>query len=57
VEAAFSHRRKTLANALALSGLAGREDAVAALERIHCDKSIRAEALEPHEFVSLAEVL
>jgi 16S rRNA (adenine1518-N6/adenine1519-N6)-dimethyltransferase len=57
VEAAFSHRRKTLANALALSGVASRDGAVAALERIGRDASVRAEALAPAEFVALAEAL
>jgi 16S rRNA (adenine1518-N6/adenine1519-N6)-dimethyltransferase len=57
VEAAFSHRRKTLANALSLSGLAQREQATAALARIGRDPSVRAEALEPPEFVALAEAL
>lgn len=57
VEAAFSHRRKTLANALALSGLAPREQAVAALVAIERDASVRAESLAPAEFVALAEAL
>ena len=57
VGAAFSHRRKTLANALALSGLASRGAAVSALEAIGRDAGVRAEALEPPEFVRLAEAL
>jgi len=57
VDAAFSHRRKTLANAVALSGLASREAAVSALETIGRDAGVRAEALEPPEFVRLAEAL
>jgi 16S rRNA (adenine1518-N6/adenine1519-N6)-dimethyltransferase len=57
VESAFSHRRKTLANALALSGLVSRERAVAALESIDRRPDVRAEALEPSEFVALAEAL
>jgi 16S rRNA (adenine1518-N6/adenine1519-N6)-dimethyltransferase len=57
VEAAFSHRRKTLANAVALSGLASRQAAVAALEAIGRDAGVRAEALAPDEFVRLAEAL
>jgi len=57
VEAAFSHRRKTLPNAVSLSGLASRERAVAALEAIGRAPSVRAEALEPAEYVALAEVL
>jgi 16S rRNA (adenine1518-N6/adenine1519-N6)-dimethyltransferase len=57
VEAAFSHRRKTLANAVALSGLVPREQAVEALAAIGRDPATRAEALEPAEFVALAEAL
>ena len=57
VTAAFSHRRKTLANAIALSGLAPRERAVAALDAIGRDSNVRAEALAPREFVALAEAL
>jgi 16S rRNA (adenine1518-N6/adenine1519-N6)-dimethyltransferase len=53
VEAAFAHRRKTLANSLALAGLASREDAVAALVGLGRDPSVRAEALAPEEFVAL----
>ena len=37
VEAAFAHRRKTLANSLSLAGLASRERAVAALDAIGRD--------------------
>jgi 16S rRNA (adenine1518-N6/adenine1519-N6)-dimethyltransferase len=57
VTAAFGHRRKTLANAFALAGLASREDAVAALETIGQRPDVRAEALQPDEFVRLAEAL
>jgi 16S rRNA (adenine1518-N6/adenine1519-N6)-dimethyltransferase len=57
VEAAFSHRRKTLANALALAGYTGRDRAVAALAAIGRDPNVRAEALTPPEFVALAEHL
>ncbi len=57
VEAAFGHRRKTLANALALAGVAGRERAVEALAAIGRQADVRAEALEPAEFVSLTEEL
>jgi len=53
VQAAFSHRRKTLANSLALSGIDGA-DAIAALG---LDPSVRAEALEPERFLDLAEAL
>ncbi|HET7129830.1 MAG TPA: 16S rRNA (adenine(1518)-N(6)/adenine(1519)-N(6))-dimethyltransferase RsmA [Gaiellaceae bacterium] len=57
VTASFSHRRKTLANALALAGLVPRDGAVAALASIGRDAGVRAEALEPAEFVALAEAL
>jgi 16S rRNA (adenine1518-N6/adenine1519-N6)-dimethyltransferase len=57
VEAAFAHRRKTLANSLALSGVASRERATAALESIARDASVRAEALAPQEFVALTAAL
>jgi 16S rRNA (adenine1518-N6/adenine1519-N6)-dimethyltransferase len=57
VQAAFAHRRKTLPNSLALSGLATRERAEEALAAIGRPPSIRAEALAPPEFVALAELL
>jgi 16S rRNA (adenine1518-N6/adenine1519-N6)-dimethyltransferase len=57
VVASFAHRRKTLANALALAGLASRERAVEALDAIGRPAGVRAEALEPPEFVALEEAL
>ena len=57
VAAAFAHRRKTLPNSLELSGLATRAEAAAALERIGRDPGVRAEALEPQEFVELTRSL
>ena len=57
VAAAFAHRRKTLPNSLELSGLATRAEAVAALVRIGRDPGVRAEALEPQEFVELTRAL
>jgi 16S rRNA (adenine1518-N6/adenine1519-N6)-dimethyltransferase len=57
VEAGFGHRRKTLANSLALSGLASREHAVEALAAIGRLPSARAEELEPLEFIALTEAL
>jgi 16S rRNA (adenine1518-N6/adenine1519-N6)-dimethyltransferase len=57
VGAAFAHRRKTLPNSLELSGLATRAEAAAALQRIGRDPSVRAEALEPQEFVELTRAL
>ena len=57
VEAGFGHRRKTLANSLALSGLASRDQAVEALSAIGRLPNARAEELEPLEFIALAEAL
>jgi 16S rRNA (adenine1518-N6/adenine1519-N6)-dimethyltransferase len=57
VDAAFAHRRKTLANSVALAGIAGREQAVAALAAIGRGASTRAEALSPAEFVALEAAL
>ena len=57
VTASFAHRRKTLANALALAGIASRERAVEALDAIGRPAGVRAEALEPAEFVALEEAL
>jgi 16S rRNA (adenine1518-N6/adenine1519-N6)-dimethyltransferase len=57
VEAAFAHRRKTLPNSLALSGVATRELAEAALRALDRETDTRAEALEPVQFVALANAL
>src|SRR5687767_15774712 len=57
VEASFAHRRKTLPNSLAHSGLAERDRAAAALEAIGRVPETRAEALAPAEFVALTEAL
>jgi len=57
VSAAFAHRRKTLPNSVARAGLASREDAAAALAAIGRPAETRAEALDPREFVALAEAL
>lgn len=57
VEAAFAHRRKTLPNSLALSGLATREACEAALGVLGRKPACRAEELEAAEFVTLAEAL
>jgi 16S rRNA (adenine1518-N6/adenine1519-N6)-dimethyltransferase len=57
VEAAFGHRRKTLANALGLAGLASREAAVDALAAIGREPAVRAEALAPPEIVELASAI
>jgi 16S rRNA (adenine1518-N6/adenine1519-N6)-dimethyltransferase len=57
VEGAFAHRRKTLANSLALVDMARRETVAEALATIGRDPSVRAEELAPPEFVALAEAL
>jgi 16S rRNA (adenine1518-N6/adenine1519-N6)-dimethyltransferase len=57
VQAAFAHRRKTLANSLELAGVADRGRAVAALQAIGRDPGVRAEALPPQAFVALAHAL
>jgi 16S rRNA (adenine1518-N6/adenine1519-N6)-dimethyltransferase len=57
VQAAFAHRRKTLPNSVALAGLAGRTDVIAALEQLARPPEVRAETLAPDEFVRLAELL
>jgi 16S rRNA (adenine1518-N6/adenine1519-N6)-dimethyltransferase len=57
VEGAFSHRRKTLANSLQLAGVADRERSVDALAEIGRSANVRAEALEPVEFVALTDAL
>ena len=57
VEAAFAHRRKTLPNSLELAGVASREHAQEALASLGHPAAIRAEALEPDEFVALARAL
>jgi 16S rRNA (adenine1518-N6/adenine1519-N6)-dimethyltransferase len=57
VQAAFAHRRKTLANSLELAAVATRAEAGEALVRIGREPNVRAEALAPEEFVALAEAL
>ena len=57
VEAAFAHRRKTLANSVELAGIASRGEAAAALAQVGRDPSARAEALAPAEFVELTRAL
>jgi len=57
VSGAFAHRRKTLANSLSLAGVATREQAADALRSLGHRPDIRAEALEPGEFVDLTEAL
>jgi 16S rRNA (adenine1518-N6/adenine1519-N6)-dimethyltransferase len=57
VEGGFAHRRKTLPNSLELAGVASRERAQEALASLGRPATIRAEALEPDEFVALARAL
>lgn len=57
VEGAFSHRRKRLPNSLELAGIAGRDEAAAALAELDRPPTARAEELEPEEFVRLAAAL
>jgi 16S rRNA (adenine1518-N6/adenine1519-N6)-dimethyltransferase len=57
VEGAFAHRRKTLANSLAMAGLAERPRSEQALTALGRRVNVRAEELEPGEFVELAELL
>ena len=57
VEAAFAHRRKTLANSLELRGFGPRGRAIEALAAIGRAPDARAEALAPEEFLGLREAL
>jgi 16S rRNA (adenine1518-N6/adenine1519-N6)-dimethyltransferase len=57
VEGSFAHRRKRLANSLELAGVADRQHAEAAVERIERDRNVRAEELTPPEFLALTEAL
>jgi 16S rRNA (adenine1518-N6/adenine1519-N6)-dimethyltransferase len=57
VEAAFAHRRKTLANSVTLAGLVSRSAAEDALAEIGRPARARAEELEPQEFVALTRAL
>ena len=57
VEAAFAHRRKTLANSVALVGLAQRSRVEEGLTAIGHPTRARAEELEPEEFVELGKHL
>jgi 16S rRNA (adenine1518-N6/adenine1519-N6)-dimethyltransferase len=57
VTAAFAHRRKTLPNSLALTGLNAREQAAEALAAVGHPPETRAEALAPDEFLALVEAL
>jgi 16S rRNA (adenine1518-N6/adenine1519-N6)-dimethyltransferase len=56
VHASFAHRRKTLANSLDLSGC-DRSQVESALEQLGVAPQVRAEALEPEQFIRLEELL
>jgi len=57
VEAAFAHRRKTLPNSIAATGIASRERAAVALGALGRPATARAEELSPPEFVALTDAL
>ena len=57
VEAAFSHRRKRLANSLELAGLTDRARAETAIATLGMQPNVRAEELAPREFLQLTEAL
>jgi 16S rRNA (adenine1518-N6/adenine1519-N6)-dimethyltransferase len=57
IEGAFAHRRKRLPNSLELAGVAGRAQVEAALAEVDRPAMVRAEELEPQEFVRLAAAL
>jgi 16S rRNA (adenine1518-N6/adenine1519-N6)-dimethyltransferase len=57
VEAAFSHRRKRLANSLELAGLTDRAHAESAIAELGKHSDVRAEELAPLEFLELANAL
>jgi 16S rRNA (adenine1518-N6/adenine1519-N6)-dimethyltransferase len=57
VRAAFAHRRKALARSVATAGVAQRRRVLEALDSIGKEPTVRAEELEPQEFVALAEKL
>jgi 16S rRNA (adenine1518-N6/adenine1519-N6)-dimethyltransferase len=56
VQAAFAHRRKTLANSLELSGF-DRSRVAPALAAMRRPEDVRAERLPPPDFVKLAQLL
>jgi 16S rRNA (adenine1518-N6/adenine1519-N6)-dimethyltransferase len=56
VQAAFAHRRKTLANSLELSGF-DRSRVAPALAAMRRPEDVRAERLTPPDFVKLAQLL
>lgn len=57
VRAAFAHRRKALARSVATAGVAQRQRVLEALAALGKEPTVRAEELEPQEFLALAEKL
>ncbi|HEX2088168.1 MAG TPA: 16S rRNA (adenine(1518)-N(6)/adenine(1519)-N(6))-dimethyltransferase RsmA [Solirubrobacteraceae bacterium] len=57
VQGGFAHRRKALPRSLELAGVARRDDARAALERLGLPADVRAERLSPAQFRALAREL
>jgi 16S rRNA (adenine1518-N6/adenine1519-N6)-dimethyltransferase len=57
VEASFAHRRKMLPNSLELAGRVPRARAAEALAAIGREPTVRAEALQPDEFLALTAAL
>ena len=57
VTAAFAHRRKTIGNSIELTELMERETVRAVLVEMGCNADVRAEALQPEQFVELAQWL
>jgi 16S rRNA (adenine1518-N6/adenine1519-N6)-dimethyltransferase len=56
-QAAFAHRRKTMANSLELAGFADRARTAEALAQVGRPADVRAEALTPDELARLAELI
>jgi 16S rRNA (adenine1518-N6/adenine1519-N6)-dimethyltransferase len=56
-QAAFAHRRKTLANSLELAGLADRERTAGPLDELGRQANVRAEELTPDEFLRLGGLI
>jgi 16S rRNA (adenine1518-N6/adenine1519-N6)-dimethyltransferase len=57
VSAAFAHRRKTIGNSIELAKLVERETVRACLVEMGSNPDVRAEALQPEQFVDLARWL
>ena len=57
VHVGFAHRRKTLANGIAMAGLATRETTELLLTELGRDTRIRAEAIEPEGWPTLLDAL